>query len=313
MNNNPISNVDPNGDNPILIGAAIGFLSNGIGNVMNGNNFFDGALQATFFGAVGGGISAGIGGIASNMAANGASQLGVGAFQVGAHGLSGGLMSAAQGGKFWHGAAAGGFSSGVGSGIGALGGGAGAQWLEGGLSGGFGSAIAGGSFWQGAGQGFITGGLNHAAHDMFGGGPGDPPTKEELKVYLAGEFLNGSINRQEYLNAITLVDDGPWGLFKQVTSNNKVELAVTVFPVGRLGMLGRYFASLAQLGQSGKVIANVVRDAPRLVAKYGGRAGDWRKMTSATYAGRGGFKFSTHWYQNVTTGARVEYKTVLGR
>jgi len=166
MNNNPISNVDPDGDSPILIGAAIGVLSNGIGNAINGENFFKGAGKAALFGAIGGGISAGIGGVASNMAANGASKFGVAAFQFGAHSASGGLMSAAQGGNFWHGAAAGGFSSGVGSGIDALGGGATAQWLGGGLSGGVGSSIAGGSFWDGARQGLITGGLNHAAHSL---------------------------------------------------------------------------------------------------------------------------------------------------
>ncbi|MEE9372817.1 MAG: RHS repeat-associated core domain-containing protein, partial [Saprospiraceae bacterium] len=162
MNNNPISNADPDGDSPILIGAAIGFLSNGIGNAINGENFFKGGLQAAAFGAIGGGISSGIGGVASGIG-NGFERA---AFQFGAHAISGGGLSAAQGGSFWSGAAAGGFSSGVGSGIGALGGGGFEQWLGGGLSGGVGSSLAGGSFLQGAGQGLITGGLNHAAHSI---------------------------------------------------------------------------------------------------------------------------------------------------
>ena len=59
MNNNPISQADPLGDSPMLIGAAIGLISNGIGNVMNGQNFFKGGFKAALFGAIGGGISSG--------------------------------------------------------------------------------------------------------------------------------------------------------------------------------------------------------------------------------------------------------------
>ena len=109
-------------------------------------------------------------------AALGMSGFGKAAFQFGAHSLSGGALSAAQGGNFWSGAAAGGFSSGVGSGIDAIGGGATAQWLGGGLSGGVGSSLAGGNFWQGAGQGLITAGLNHAAHTGIEALQHDPPS-----------------------------------------------------------------------------------------------------------------------------------------
>ncbi len=316
MGNNPISFADPEGDfiAEVLIGAGIGVVSNGISNLANDGSFFDGWAKAALFGALGGAISFGIGNVAGLLSNAGVSNLGVASFQVAAHSFSGGVMSELQGGSFASGALSGGVSSGLSSGASALG----FSPLEmigvGALSGGISSSLSGGDFWKGAGQGLITSGLNHAAHSMIGNeGPGDPPTKEELKVYLAGEFLDGRISRKEYLNAIALVDDGPWGLFKNVVSNNKYDIAMTVVPVGRLGMLGRYFASLEHLSQPGKMIIKNLRSGPRLAKQYGGNASDWVKMTSTTYNGSGGFKFSTHWYQNVSTGARVEYKTVFGR
>ena len=166
MLNNPVLHNDPKGDNPLLIGAATGLLSNGIGNLVNGQNFFHGGMQAAAFGAFGGGISAGIGSAAQGLANTGANPFGVGLFQAGAHALSGGILSSAQGGSFWSGAASGSFSSITGSVIASADGGSYAQWIGGGLSGGVGSMIAGGSFWEGAGQGLITGGLNHAADQL---------------------------------------------------------------------------------------------------------------------------------------------------
>ena len=163
MGNSPVSLADPQGDAP-LVGAAIGVVGNGIGNLFAGRNFFEGAGQAALMGMIGADISSGIGGIASSLANQGGSRLGVAAFQLGAHGLTGGALSAVQGGNFWHGAASGAFSSITATGIGALGGKGGWQVLGGTLSGGFGSAIAGGSFAEGAMQGAITSGLNHASH-----------------------------------------------------------------------------------------------------------------------------------------------------
>jgi hypothetical protein len=87
MMNNPVSFTDPDGECPICIGAARGFLPNGISNTLNGENFFKGGGKAAFFGAIGGGISNGIGQLAQGLANLGATQLGVGAFQLGAHAL----------------------------------------------------------------------------------------------------------------------------------------------------------------------------------------------------------------------------------
>lgn len=176
MNNSPMTFADPDGDLAFIaavgIGAALGVIGNGVGNSMNNQPFFQGAGKAAAFGAIGGAVSFGIGSAATSLAGAGASNLGVAGFQAGAHALTGGALSAAQGGNFWHGAAAGAFSSAVGSGIGALGLGDGWQIFGGTLSGGFGSVVAGGNFVQGALQGAITSGLNHAAHNLFAS---DPP------------------------------------------------------------------------------------------------------------------------------------------
>ena len=171
MHNNPIRYNDPDGDfiPAAILGAGIGLLTNGISNVVQGNNFFQGGLRAAAFGALGGAVSFGIGEAAGALAEAGVSKLGVAAFQAGAHGLSGGAMSAAQGGNFGSGFLSGALSSGMSSGAGALGVGNAGMIGIGGLSGGIGSSLAGGSFWRGVGQGLITSGLNHAAHSgLFG-------------------------------------------------------------------------------------------------------------------------------------------------
>jgi hypothetical protein len=314
MNNNPVSYSDPEGDLPFLavvaIGAATGILSNGLVNISSDRSFFDGAGKAALWGGIGAAASAGVGAVFGASGAFGHEFL-----RAGAHAVTQGGIAVAQGGSFWQGAASGGIGSGISSGIAALGGTAGHQIVGGGIGGGIGSSMNGGNFWQGFGQGIAVGAFNHALHSGLNGKEsGDPPTKQELKVWLAGEFSQNRISKIEYINAISLVDDGPWGLFSQVICNNKFDLAMAAFPVGKIGMLGRYFASLEQLSGFGKVIARGknIDDLPRLIAKYGGRAGDWTKVVSkSTYVEKSGFKFSTHWYEKA--GTRFEIKTVIGR
>jgi hypothetical protein len=56
------------------------------------------------------------------------------------------------------------------------------------------------------------------------------------------------------------------------------------------------------------------RDEPVIVveaAQYGGKPADWAKVRSSSYRAADGTKFRTHWYQNVKTGQRIEYKTKL--
>jgi RHS repeat-associated protein len=214
MMNNPVTYTDPDGECPICVGALIGLVSNGVTNAINGDKFFKGGLKAALFGAIGGGISHGIGQLAQGLADLGWSQLGVGAFQIGAHALSSGGISAAQGGKFVHGIAAGGISSGVSSGISALGGNGLIQWIGGGLSGGIGSLIAGGNFLQGASQGLIVGGLNHAA--------------DAIQYGLSKELLVKLARKEGICNPCSSYEIG--GLFETIVAEHLIKSGATVTP-----------------------------------------------------------------------------------
>jgi RHS repeat-associated protein len=83
--------------------------------------------------------------------------------------------------------------------------------------------------------------------------------------------------------------------------------------------LGKALASEAQVAEKGTAIAGagtqkVLRVAPKLAAKYGGDAADWAKMSSSSYQAAGEARsaaFETHWYENVVTGVKAEYKTVI--
>lgn len=162
--NNPLRYTDPDGNEPIsaiLIGAAVSVVFNGLGNVTNHRNFFDNAGQAAFFGALSGGMSAGIGEVAAKIA----NPITKGLFQAAAHGLAGAYMSGLQGGNPMAGFASGSLSSIVGSFVGTLGAGAAPTLIGGALSGGVGAHFGGGNFWDGVQQGLITTALNHlAAH-----------------------------------------------------------------------------------------------------------------------------------------------------
>ncbi len=192
MNNNPISFTDPDGDiawiaplaMAMLKGAAIGVATNGIINITNQQNFFHGAGNAALWGAVGGGIAHGIGVGAQAMANAGASKVQVGLAQAGAHGLSGGIQSWAQGGNFGSGFLSGGVSSGIGS----LSSGwsSEAQMLSGIAGGGLASVAGGGNFWDGVKMGAITVGLNHLEHSLFTDPKSPPIDPKTGKPYLPG-------------------------------------------------------------------------------------------------------------------------------
>jgi RHS repeat-associated protein len=74
--------------------------------------------------------------------------------------------------------------------------------------------------------------------------------------------------------------------------------------------LTQQLASEAQLSQAGRTIIRNLRSGPRLAQQYGGRAADWVKKSSSSFS-KNGKTFETHWYQNVSTGQRVEFKTKL--
>ena len=189
--NNPLMYNDPSGEfifttlaawlgskliAAAVIGAAVGLASYTIGLAVTGNLHqwnIGGALKSTFWGAVSGAVSFGLGELFS--AGSVVKALGDAKFlvQAAAHGVSQGVLSVMQGGDFLNGAAGGFFGS-----LGAeLWGGAmknlGYEKFAqstigtvafGALSGGIGAELSGGNFWQGAVTGGIVAGLNHVAH-----------------------------------------------------------------------------------------------------------------------------------------------------
>lgn len=165
--NNPLVYTDPSGEFfiPMLIGAAISVITNGVTNVVNDRSFFDGAGTAALIGGIGGAFSFGIG-----QAAQGMSGFGQVAFQTSAHGYLGGMMSGLNGNSYGSGFLSGAFGSLAATGTGTLlqNAGKGTQALgivgSGAISGGVGAEIAGGDFWDGFRNGAISSGLNHGIH-----------------------------------------------------------------------------------------------------------------------------------------------------
>ena len=166
--NNPLKYTDPSGEIfvPILIGAAVGVITNGINNSINGDPFFMGAGKAALIGGMSGAFSFGIGQAAMGM--SGAMKI---AFQALAHGHLGGMMSSSMnGGTYGQGFLSGITGSFIGGGTASLLNNAGTAWqalgtvTAGAVSGGIGAEIAGGNFWDGARNGAISAGLNHAYH-----------------------------------------------------------------------------------------------------------------------------------------------------
>jgi len=200
--NNPLRYTDPDGEFivPLLIGAAISVIGNGINNSIHHQPFFSGAGKAAIFGAIGGVASAGIGSIAQGLATSaGVGKYGVAVFQALAHGFTGMALSAAQGGNPISGLVSGGASSIVGSGMSFLGSGAAAVVITGGLSGGVGSAVTGGNFWEGATTGLIVTGLNHVAHELTANLQPEPenPIWKFLKRIRLNQRLNRLANAME--------------------------------------------------------------------------------------------------------------------
>lgn len=167
--NNPLKYTDPDGEFPfvpMLIGAGISVVTNGINNSINHRPLFEGVGKAALLGGVQGLCSFGIGQVASSIA----STAGRIAFQTVAHGALGAVSTSVNGGTFAQGFVSGAASSLVATGMGGLtqdmgklgqaigtvGGGA--------LAGGVGSSLCGGSFWDGFRNGAISSGLNHLVH-----------------------------------------------------------------------------------------------------------------------------------------------------
>ena len=173
-NNNPLKYIDPDGNeiiSAILIGAAIGIATNGISNLLQEKNFFDGWLKAAVIGGVTGAISDGIGFLSTGSQAfpselAKASLADRAIFQGLMHGWSGAAMTIVQGGNPARGFVSGLTSSLTASTVQNLGGGKIATVIGGSLSGGVGAAVVGGNFYEGAVFGLIASSLNHVAHEI---------------------------------------------------------------------------------------------------------------------------------------------------
>ena len=80
--------------------------------------------------------------------------------------------------------------------------------------------------------------------------------------------------------------------------------------------LGKFLASRHQMSEAGRVIAgegskSLFRNAATYARKYGGQAADWVKKSSGTYTARDGTRFETHWVENLKTGERLDFKTMI--
>jgi RHS repeat-associated protein len=171
MGNNPTMMVDPDGEFafvPMLIGAAISVITNGINNAVNNQPFFQGAGKAALIGGIGGAFSFGIG-----QAVRGMSAFGQIATQSLAHAHLGGVMSSMNGSTYGQGFLSGftGSLIGAGANLTLHNAGTGLRALgtvsAGAVAGGVGAEIVGGNFWDGARNGAISAGLNHAYHSSL--------------------------------------------------------------------------------------------------------------------------------------------------
>ncbi len=76
--------------------------------------------------------------------------------------------------------------------------------------------------------------------------------------------------------------------------------------------LAMQLASEAQMAEKGEIIIKQLRSGSRLAQQYGGKARDWVKMSSSNFR-KFGKSFETHWYENLVTGMKTEFKTKILR
>lgn len=137
-------------------------MANSIGNAFNNKPIYSGSFQSIVTSGFSAGISAGIGHLT-----NGIKDPFIrGISQAGLHGLSGGILSAAQGGSFGSGFLSSAIASGSASAAGdnPFGTGSIGVIAIGGISGGLSSTLFGGGFWDGFKQGVIVTAMNHTQH-----------------------------------------------------------------------------------------------------------------------------------------------------
>jgi len=93
--------------------------------------------------------------------------------------------------------------------------------------------------------------------------------------------------------------------------------AAAAVPADALAVGSARLLAEARAGEGARVIAGAghlrgsqIRDLPRLLEMYGGDAADWSKRSGRSF-GASGRTIEVHWYENVATGQRFEFKTKL--
>lgn len=231
--NNPINNIDPNGEyaeNVVwiaaIVGAVIGAASTAIANP---NADFGDIMFGAAIGAVSGAVTAGIGSAISAPATTLVTMAGTVTTQAslsttaqlligaGAHGFFQGTMSSVvSGGSFWKGAAIGAGSSVAGSltqNLGPM-----VQISAGGVTGGVTSVIQGENFVEGFATGLTVSGLNHALHSVQNNNKnkGINDSEVELVDIPKDEFENIAIIPEDAKNDTDLIYPKTNGIYSKV-------------------------------------------------------------------------------------------------
>ena len=129
-----------------------------------------------------------------------------------------------------------------------------------------------------------------------------------------GKWIKGAEGVMEAAKAVQdlskgekIVESGKlWKAVVEVeTSNSEAKLAINSV------RLQKQLASEAQMVSEGKIIVNSdkLKKASKLAKQYGGKAENWVKKASDKFISKDGVKFEIHWYENLKTGQRVEFKT----
>lgn len=170
--NNPLKYTDPSGESislatGVIIGAVVAMTTYTVTALLADVPFSaEGLMKNAIFGAVSGAVSFGVGelfeGVKSTVLLITA--------QSAIHGVSQGVITAVQGGKFWSSFSSAALSSLLSSGFGRYGGivkdSKVGMIAFSTVSGGAVAELTGGNFWQGAATAFYVSALNHAAHKM---------------------------------------------------------------------------------------------------------------------------------------------------
>jgi RHS repeat-associated protein len=98
-----------------------------------------------------------------------------------------------------------------------------------------------------------------------------------------------------------------------------LDVAASVVPgAGELEGASARLLGEAARGQGARVIAGAghargkaINDIARFVETYGGKASDWAKMSGRSFKSSTGKQIEVHWYENVLSGERYEFKTKL--